>query len=121
MSFKKAINIFLSSKYLAFAITLLILALCTMPSKNIEIPAEMSDKTAHFLAFGAWAFCWQAAFGKYPQTFMLGVLYGIAIEFLQGALPEAFHRSFDMYDALADSIGVVIGLILWKIKTLLNL
>lgn len=121
MSFKSAINSFLSSKYLAFATTLVILVLCTMPSKNIELPAKMSDKTAHFLAFAAWAFCWQAAYGKYIQTFVLGVLYGIVIEFLQGALPEAFHRSFDMYDALADSIGVVIGLILWKTKTLLNL
>ncbi|PLK43194.1 MULTISPECIES: VanZ family protein [unclassified Emticicia] len=121
MSFKKAINNFLSSKYLAFAVTLLILVLCSLPSKNIEMPGNMSDKTAHFLAFGAWAFCWQAAFGKYGQTLLYGVLLGVLIEFWQASLPESFHRSCDFKDGLADSIGVVIGLALWKLKTLLKL
>ncbi len=100
---------FLENKYLAFAVTLIIFVLCTMPSENL--PKTTDDKTAHFIAFAGWAFCWQFAFKNYPKTLISGIIYGISIEFWQGSLPISFHRSFDWYDALADSIGVVIGLI----------
>jgi len=121
MSFKTTVNRLLSNKYLAFIITLIIFGLCTMPSKELPLGHNFNDKTAHFLAFAAWAFCWQAAFGKYTQTIILGFIYGVLIEFWQGILPEEFHRSFDWYDALADGIGVIIGVILWKVKELLKL
>jgi VanZ family protein len=100
---------FLENKYLAFAVTLIIFVLCTMPSENLT--KDINDKTAHFIAFAGWAFCWQFAFKSYPKTLILGIIYGILIEFWQGSLPISFHRSFDWYDALADGVGVVIGLI----------
>ncbi len=121
MSFKASLNRFFSNKYMALAITLIIFVLCTLPSKEIPLSGGFNDKTAHFLAFGAWAFCWQAAFGRYMQTIIAGILYGIFIEFWQSILPESFHRSFDWYDAVADGVGVLIGILLWKIKSLLHL
>ncbi len=121
MSFKTTVNRFFSNKYLAFAITLIIFVLCSFPSKHLPVVSSFSDKTEHFLAFAVWAFCWQGAFGKYTRTILLGIFYGILIEFWQGILPEFFHRNFDWYDALADSIGVLIGVALWRIKNLLNL
>lgn len=121
MNFKVVINRFFSNKYIALILTLVIFILCTLPGEKIHISANLSDKTMHFLAFGAWAFCWQGAFGSYVQTILLGCLYGVLIEFWQAILPESFHRSFDWYDALADMIGVFIGVLLWKIKSLLKL
>lgn len=111
MKLKELAIRFLENKYLAFAITLIIFLLCTIPSDNLPKNENFNDKTAHFVAFAGWAFCWQFAFKSYPKTLVLGILYGILIEFWQGSLPVYFHRGFDWYDALADSVGVVIGLI----------
>lgn len=108
MKLKKLVIKFLENKYLAFAITLVIFILCTMPSEQLP---KGNDKTAHFVAFAGWAFCWQFAFKNYIKTLILGILYGVFIEFWQGSLPISFHRGFDWYDALADGVGVIIGLI----------
>lgn len=110
MKLKELAIKFLENKYLAFAITLIIFVLCTMPSENLPKNENFNDKTAHFVAFAGWAFCWQFAFKNYPKTLILGIIYGILIEFWQGSLPISFHRSFDWYDALADGVGVIIGL-----------
>jgi len=121
MNIKILINNFLSNKYLATTVTVIIFILCTWPSEHLPLTQSLNDKTAHFIAFAGWAFCWQCAFGNYKRTIILGILYGILIEFWQGILPESFHRSFDWYDALADSIGVIIGIVLWRLKALVNL
>ena len=107
----------LESKYLAVGITLVIFVLCTMPSNNLP---KANDKTAHFVAFGAWAFCWQFAFKNYEKTLVFGIFYGIFIEFWQKSLPADFHRGFDWYDALADAVGVVIGLFIFYLTTQIN-
>lgn len=111
MKLKTLVTRFLENKYLAFAVTLVIFVLCTIPSENLPKGEDINDKTAHFVAFAGWAFCWQFAFKNYIKTLSLGVIYGILIEFWQGILPISFHRSFDWYDALADGVGVIIGLI----------
>ena len=111
----------LENKYLAFAITLIIFALCTMPSNNLPKNENFNDKTAHFIAFAAWAFCWQFVFKNYAKTLILGISYGILIEFWQGSLPISFHRGFDWYDALADGIGVLIGLFIYYFRKFLAL
>jgi VanZ family protein len=109
MKLKELVIRFLENKYLAFAVTFIIFILCTMPSEQLP---KGNDKTAHFVVFAGWAFCWQFAFKNYPKTLIYGVVFGILIEFWQGSLPISFHRSFDWYDALADSIGVIIGLLI---------
>lgn len=122
MSFKAAVNHLLSNKYLALTITLIILVLCSLPGEEVPLNKTINDKTAHFLAFGVWAFCWQGAYSKYTQTLILGFLYGFMIECWQGyILPESFNRHFDWYDMLADGVGVLIGLGLWRVKILFNL
>ncbi len=110
MKLKELVIKFLENKYLAFAITLSIFVLCTMPSEQLP---KGNDKTAHFVVFAGWAFCWQYAFKNFSKTLILGILYGIFIEFWQGSLPMSFHRGFDWYDSLADSIGVIIGLVIF--------
>lgn len=115
MKLKELVIRFLEHKYLAFTITLIIFLLCTMPSENLPKNENFNDKTAHFVVFAGWAFCWQFAFKNYSKTLILGILYGILIEFWQGSLPVSFHRSFDWYDALADGVGVIIGLAIYFI------
>ncbi|WP_064198403.1 MULTISPECIES: VanZ family protein [Emticicia] len=114
MKLKELAIRFLGNKYLAFGITLVIFVLCTMPSEQLP---KGNDKTAHFVTFAGWAFCWQFAFKNYARTLIVGILYGILIEFWQGSLPASFHRSFDWYDALADAIGVIIGLFVFCLST----
>lgn len=115
MKLKELVIRFLEHKYLAFTITLIIFLLCTIPSENLPKNENFNDKTAHFVVFAGWAFCWQFAFKNYSKTLILGILYGILIEFWQGSLPVSFHRSFDWYDALADGVGVIIGLAIYFI------
>ena len=110
MKLKELVIKFLENKYLAFAITLIIFVLCTMPSEQLP---KGNDKTAHFVVFAGWAFCWQFAFKNYSKTLIFGIIYGILIEFWQGSLPVSFYRAFDWYDSLADSVGVIIGLVMF--------
>jgi len=110
MKLKELVIRFLENKYLAFTITFIIFVVCTMPSTQLP---KVNDKTAHFVLFAGWAFCWQFAFKNFSKTLIFGILYGIFIEFWQGSLPKSFHRSFDWHDSLADIIGVIIGLVIF--------
>ncbi len=102
----------ISSKYTAIFWTVLIFVLCTLPSEHLP---KNSDKTSHFLAFAGFTFFWFFQSSKYWLIILIAAIYGIAIEFWQGSLPQSFHRGFDWYDALADSIGGIIGLPIWLI------
>ncbi len=93
------------------------MVLCWMPSDNLPSSEDFNDKTAHFIAFAGWSFCWLFAFKNWKNTLFLGIFFGVIIEIGQYLLPEVFHRSFDTLDILADSIGVILGLLVniaWK-------
>jgi glycopeptide antibiotics resistance protein len=96
----------LENKWLAWAITLFIFILCTIPSSGLP---QGNDKMAHFVAFGVWAFFWLFSYKKAKKTIVLGILFGIFIECWQYILPKSFHRGFEWLDMLADAIGVFIG------------
>jgi VanZ family protein len=98
-----------------------VLSLIHPPRIDIDVPD--GDKIGHFLAYGtlsAWAVMifartrsrWWAAFSL--------VLLGIAMEFAQGAFTN--YRMMDPMDALADTIGVLLGqfLALGRGQTLLQ-
>lgn len=99
----------LENKWLAWIVTLIIFILCTIPSEEISKHTDLNDKTAHFTAFGGWAFVWLFAYKNVLRTILLGCLYGIFVECWQYILPESFHRGFDVLDMVADAIGVIIG------------
>jgi VanZ family protein len=121
--FMKVINQILQSKYAALFWTILIFILCTLPSESLPT-GQPNDKISHFIAFAGFSFFWLFQAPKYWLIILIAAIYGISIEFWQGSLPEYFHRSFDWYDALADSIGGIIGcaiyLIYKKIKDMLH-
>lgn len=126
MEIIKQVIALLSHKYSAFFVTTLIFVLCSMPTKGITksiksdiIVKSNLDKVAHFLAFAAWAFCWQFVYKNYLNTLLIGVAYGILIEVWQDMMPGKYKRVFSWYDALADAIGVVAGLLAYYIAQLL--
>lgn len=97
----------LSKYYLGLCYSLLIIYLCAMPSP--DLPDGMDDKMAHFLAFGGIGFLYYFLGNSKWLLIILGILFGIAIEIMQGLLPESFHRGFDVWDMVYDAFGVCLG------------
>ncbi|MFC0183949.1 VanZ like family protein [Pseudarcicella hirudinis] len=98
----------LQTKYPAIIWTVIIFTLCSLPSK--ELPEHgTSDKFDHFAAFAIWSFLWLFNGSKSLWVILSGIAFGLLIEFWQKNLPVEFNRSFDLFDALADSIGVLLG------------
>lgn len=86
-----------------------------------EVDVNHGDKIFHFLAYAILSFLWYFVFYfKMSQTskrailyaVFLAVVFGIIIEVLQGTLTT--YRAFDVYDAIANSLGALLtGIVLW--------
>ena len=99
-----------------------IIILCAMPGAKIPQVFNFYDKLQHLLAFGVWTFLFVYAYNSVKGGFIAGVLFGIGIEIMQYCLPKSFHRSFDLVDVVADSIGVLVGIgLLWAWKKILKI
>jgi len=97
---------------------------CLMPGNNVPGTSFFSriphfDKIVHFTLYFIFTLFLMAGFtrqyGKtsvkaYLYSFLIAVIIGISIEFIQ----EKVGRSFDRYDMLANTIGVITSLILFK-------
>lgn len=100
--------------------TLLILVGCFMPAKNVpQVDVPLADKWVHFTFFGGFTFSWLCARPVFKTSWLItiglvAVAFGALIEVLQGALP-ALGRASEFMDAVADSIGAVLGIILFSI------
>ena len=74
-----------------------------------HIDFEQSDKVGHFLAYGSvmfW-FCFLYRSPRARLAYAVGfIAMGIAIEFIQG---WTGYRDFEVYDMVADALGVVLG------------
>ena len=104
--------------WLAAVWTLLILVACLIPGKEVpQVTVPFADKWVHFIIFAGFSFLWLCTF-KQPGfragliMACLSALLGYAVELLQGS-GITQGRSYDLYDLLADSIGGIIGLILF--------
>ena len=95
--------------------TLLFLAVCAgllytgLRTKPIAQLFDQEDKLHHLLGFFALAFSCRLAFLRVKLRWIaLGcVLTGVAIEYAQALIPL---RTASFYDALANTIGVALGL-----------
>lgn len=98
--------------------TLLILVACLLPGKDIpDVSFPLIDKWVHFLIFGGFTFLWLCTLRETTRrngllVWIASVLLGYAVELLQGS-GITKGRSFDLYDLLADSIGGLLGLLLF--------
>ncbi|MGO4289416.1 VanZ family protein [Chitinophaga sp. RAB17] len=115
-------------RYFAPAIIwiILILVVCTLPGNDIPSNSFLDkihfDKFVHFGLFGGIVLFLSLGIYKQkkyisPRTLVLLVIvaagYGLAIEFIQKYW--AIGRSFDMYDVVADTLGAIAGVWVFKI------
>ena len=74
-----------------------------------HVDFEQSDKVGHFLAYGGVMF-WFCLVYRSPRTrlvYAIGfIAMGIGIEYIQR---WTGYRSFEVYDMVADAIGVLLG------------
>ena len=74
------------------------------------------DKWVHIGFFAVLVFLWRSSFtwdiNKY-NIFLLfaAVLYGCFVEIVQ--LYWVANRSFDVYDVMSDTVGSILGLLIW--------
>ena len=87
-----------------------VVVLSLMPAPPMP-DVENSDKIGHFLAYGTLAACAVQLYRNWAGLLGAGlalVLLGIAMEYAQGTLTD--YRTMDANDALANTVGVLIGL-----------
>ncbi|MDR6990426.1 VanZ family protein [Luteimonas sp. 3794] len=79
---------------------------------SVPVPdVPNSDKLHHFLAYFALAAAAVQLYARWPALLGAGiglVLLGIGLEYAQGALTDT--RTQDPADALANTLGVIVGL-----------
>ncbi len=79
---------------------------------DIDMPFDNTDKLIHFLMYFILAGWFVQLYSRRSQRIVIlgsAILLGIIIEFLQGLTA---YRSFDMLDALANSIGAISAFLL---------
>ena len=87
----------------------IVLSLIHPPPIDLDVPD--SDKVGHLLAYAtlsAWAVMLFATRRAWLLAALALVALGIGMEFAQGALTD--HRLRDPRDALANTLGVLLGL-----------
>ncbi len=93
-----------------YVLLLLYGSLIRMPDINTYI--DHTDKLIHFLLYFLLAGWFVQLYSRLSQRIVIlgsTILLGIIIEFLQGLTA---YRSFDMLDALANSIGAISAFLL---------
>jgi len=95
-----------------FAITMvMVLSLIPPPPVLLDLPKN-SDKGQHFMAYFLLAFSATQLFYRGRFLWVVGlllILLGISLEWAQGVLTTT--RMADPWDALANTLGVTLGLV----------
>lgn len=87
-------------------ITTIVLTL--MPSRDIPQTFIFWDKAQHTLAFFLLMLTGSIAYAKKPHWVLIGlVCYGASIEVMQKYFTTT--RSGDVYDLVADTVGILLG------------
>lgn len=99
----------------AFALAVgVILYLTLAPSRDVPGEGLLWDKAAHAIAFGGLTIIGLLLSTHRRWHVVLAVwVLGVGIEFAQALMP--FGRQGDWRDALADTVGVILGLTLWAL------
>ena len=90
-----------------------------MPARNVpKVDVPLMDKWVHFTFFGGFTFFWLCSKPILSKAWLFSILaiaiaFGCAIEVLQGLLP-ALGRASEVMDAVADSIGAVLGVLIFS-------
>ncbi len=118
---------FLKYNYGGLLWALLILSLCAIPGSQLPRLSFLdwlrSDKIVHLFLFGVLSFLFLKGFQRQSTfislhhspklySFFICAAYGIAIELLQEYVFS--HRTGEVYDAIADAAGALIGIWIYK-------
>lgn len=106
--------------FIAIFLTLFIAVVSLISFKGVHlVKVDNSDKFGHLLAYFllslSWLFALNSSSKKKIKTYILILIlisYGIIIEVLQGVLTT--YRQADVYDIMANTIGVLFAVILFK-------
>jgi VanZ family protein len=107
------------ARWLALLWTLFLLAACTVPGTTLpSVSLWEFDKLIHFALFAGFGWLWmQASTLRWPRrmalVFLAGVAFALLTEWYQGLLP--WPRTPDPLDALADSLGVLAGVVGYRL------
>jgi VanZ family protein len=96
--------------YLTYIIYLSYLSLKSV--KVSEPPFPHFDKVAHFIAHSILTFLFLINWNEFKKAFLQSLFIGVAIEIAQYFLP---YRSFDLLDMLANCLGSLYIMYVWKI------
>ena len=93
-----------------YTLLLIIVSLIRVP--DIEMPVSFADKVIHFLMYfilvGWFVQLYKTAIQRI-MILLFAILLGLGIEYLQGMTS---YRSFEMVDALANSLGAATAFVL---------
>lgn len=98
------------NRTLALGWTLAIVVGCSLPGDALPSSVWLSfDKVLHLVAFAGFGWLWLRAYPHAVWTILLGgLLFAVGTEVYQHLMP--IGRFFDPVDALADALGLLIGL-----------
>ncbi len=113
------------TNYLAVIWSLMILIIVFIPGDKIPIQSDwvdlfQIDKVIHILLFAPFSFIWllkyQLSKSLNSKTIYIILLFGILLAFLTEVIQYYFirGRNGNIYDAIADILGVFLGLIVFK-------
>ncbi|MDA9092761.1 VanZ family protein [Polaribacter sp.] len=106
-----------SKLWFAIAITICIAYLSLIKTNNFpKIAIYNIDKLYHLIAYFGLTFSWLLALKKpkYKYKVLIAcVLYGIIIEVLQATL--TIYRTGELFDFLANSVGVLLALLIFNL------
>lgn len=121
----------LNKKLIAIIWNLLILVFCLVNLSNVnevqKIRIPHIDKIVHFIFYTTSSFLWSwALLNKQSRNHNLNVTlivlglitFGFGIECLQDVLPT--KRSFEWYDVLCNTLGVLFGTSIYLVYTKLK-
>ena len=101
---------------IAIFITIAIAYLSLMKMPKVEVQISNLDKGYHLFAYFTLTICWLFSFYKKKKLkyyiVVACIFYGIIIEVLQHTL--TMYRTGDIYDILANTLGIVLGLIVFN-------
>ena len=107
-----------NSFIIAIGITIAIAYLSLMRMPKVEVISFNNiDKLYHLFAYFTLSSCWLFSFYKKPSLkyiiILICIIYGIIIEVLQDTL--TLYRTGDYNDVLANTIGIILGLLVFNI------
>lgn len=97
---------------LYFTYLIIILISAIIPPSNI--PSSIDDKIVHAVGFMGVAllYAWAYKKEKWWKNIIYGLAFGIFIEIIQYFIP---YRSFELFDIIADGVGLILGVLLVEI------